>query len=352
MTAKTMKAAIFEGIENIVVREVAIPRCEEDGILVKVEVCGICGGDVRNYHNGLKDGIQKQIMGHEVSGIVIETGSKAGRFKIGDIIATAPDISCGNCYYCKRGLVNLCMHHKMLGTHLPGGFAQYMHLPADVLKRGFVEHVPEGMSFEHAAFAEKAAAVIACQEYNNVSLGDTVIIIGDGPVGCLHVEIAKARGASTVIVIGLDKLSFAEQFKPDYILSNSDPEKATEEVLRITGGIGADVVICAVPSVKPQQQALEMTRKRGKMIIYGGVPKNNRMTSLDSNLIHYNEITVIGAFSYPATGLEKALKLIKERKITVDSYITLRIPLDRIVEGIEAIEQGKALSVMVKPWEV
>lgn len=347
---KMMKAAVFEGIEKIAVREVPVPECGEDGILVKVEACGICGGDVRNYHNGLKDGIPTQVMGHEVGGTVVEVGSKVTRFKVGDVVATAPDVSCGECYYCRRGLVNLCMSHKMLGTHWPGGFAQYLYLPDVVLKRGFVEHVPQGLSFEHAAFAEKASAVIACQEYNNVSLGDTVVIIGDGPVGCLHVEIARARGASKIIVVGLDKLAFVEQFKPDYIFSNTEPQKVTEEVMKITEGVGADIVISAVPTIRPQQQALEMTRKRGRMVIYGGVPKNNKMTSLDSNLIHYNEISVVGAFSYPSTGLEKALKCIHEGKVSVDRYITMRVPLEGLVEGMLAIEQGKALNVMVKPW--
>lgn len=346
----TMKAAVFEGIENIAVKEVPVPQCEDTGILVKVEACGICGGDVRNYHNGLKDGIQSQIMGHEIGGVVVEAGSKVTRFKVGDVVATAPDVSCGECYYCRRGLVNLCMSHKMLGTHWPGGFAQYVYLPEVVLKRGFVEHVPHGLSFEHAAFAEKASAVVACQEYNNVSLGDTVVIIGDGPVGCLHVEVARARGASKIIVIGLDKLAFVEQFKPDHIFSNADPEKVTQEVLKLTDGVGADIVISAVPTIRPQQQALEMTRKRGKMVIYGGVPKNNRMTSLDSNLIHYNEISVVGAFSYPSTGVEKALKMIHEGRISVDKYVTMRVPLEQLVDGMKAIEQGKALNVMVRPW--
>lgn len=350
MSDKTMKAAVFEGIENIVVKEIPVPKCDDDGILVKVESCGICGGDIRNYYNGLKDGITSQIMGHEISGVVVEAGKNVTRFKVGDVVATAPDVSCGECYYCRRGLVNLCMSHKMLGTHWPGGFAQYIHLPAVVLRRGFVEPVPAGMSFDHAAFAEKAAAVIACQEYNQVSLGDTVVIIGDGPVGCLHVEIARARGASKIIMVGLDKLAMAKEFRPDYLFSNTEPRKVIDEVLKITNGIGADIVISAVPSVQPQQQALEMVRKRGRVVIYGGVPRNNQMTTLNSNLIHYNEITVVGAFSYPATGLESALKYIHEGRISVDKYITKRIPLEKLVEGMMEIKQGKALNIMVKPW--
>ena len=345
-----MKAAVFEGIEKMVLREVPVPECEEGGMLVKVEACCICGGDMRNFHTGLRYGIEKQIMGHEIAGEVEETGRLVTAFKVGDKVAIAPDVSCGECYYCKRGLVNLCTNHKMLGTNWAGGFAQYIYLPAFVLSRGFVEHVPEGLSFEEAAMAEPASSVIACQEYNNVSLGDTVVIIGDGPIGCMHIEVARARGASKIIMVGLSRLESVPQFKPDHII-NSATQNPVEEVMKLTGGLGADIVICAAPVTSIHEQGVEMVRKRGKVVIFGGVNKNNPMTSLNSNLIHYNEITVVGAFSYPSTGLFKAVKMIGEGKISAKKYVTKAVKLDEIPEGIAFAEQGKALRVVVKPWD-
>ena len=346
---RTMKAAVFEGIEKMVVREVPVPQCEADGILVKVEACCICGGDMRNFHTGLRYGVEKQIMGHEIAGTVEQAGSGVTRFKVGDRVAIAPDVSCGECYYCKRGLVNLCMNHKMLGTNWAGGFAQYIYLPAEVLERGFIEHVPDRLSFEEAAMAEPASSVIACQEYNNVSLGDTVVIIGDGPIGCMHIEVARARGALRIIMTGLTRLASVPQFKPDYII-DSAAQNPVEEVLKITGGLGADIVICAAPVTAIQEQGLEMVRKRGKVVLFGGVNKNNPMTSLNSNLIHYNEITVVGAFSYPSTGLLKAVNMIAEGKISAKKYVTKTVRLDEIPEGIAFAEQGKALRVAVLPW--
>lgn len=346
---RMMKAAVFEGIEKMVVREVPVPLCEDDGVLVKVEACCICGGDMRNFHTGLRYGVEKQIMGHEISGIVEEVGSKVTRFKTGDKVAIAPDVSCGECYYCKRGLVNLCMDHKMIGTNWAGGFAQYIYLPQMVLNRGFVEHIPEGISYEEAAMAEPASSVIACQEYNNVSLGDTVVIIGDGPIGCMHIEVARARGASRIIMVGLTRLQSVPQFNPDFII-NSATQNPIEEVLKITNGFGADIVICAAPVTSIQQQALEMVRKRGRVVLFGGVNKNSPMTALNSNMIHYNEITIVGAFSYPSTGLIKAVKLIAEGKISASKYVTMSVKLEEIVEGISYAEQGKALRVVVKPW--
>lgn len=346
---RTMKAAVFEGIEKINVRELPIPQCEDGGMLVRVETCCICGGDMRNFHTGLRYGVQQQVMGHEIAGVVEEVGKNVTRFKVGDRVAIAPDVSCGECYYCKRGLVNLCMDHKMLGTNWPGGFAQYIYLPPVVLSRGFVEHIPDNLSFDEAAIAEPASSVIACQERNDVSLGDTVVIIGDGPIGCLHIEVARARGASRIIMVGLSRLDSVPQFNPDYII-NSATQNPVEEVKKITKGLGADIVICAAPVTAIQEQAVEMVRKRGKVIFFGGVNKNNPMTTLNSNLIHYNEITVTGAFSYPATGLQKAVQLIAEGKISAKKYVTRFVKLNEIPEGIALAEQGKALRVAVKPW--
>lgn len=345
-----MKAAVFKGIEQITVEERPIPLCPSGGLLIKVHRCGICGSDIRNYHHGLKDGITNQIMGHEIAGEIIETGGHIPSFQPGDRVALAPDVSCGVCWYCKRGMVNLCTSHKMLGTHYPGGYAQYLALPPEILSHGFVEHIPEGMSYEHAAFAETAAAVIACQARNNVSLGDRVVIIGDGPVGCLHLEIARARGASKIIMIGMDKLELAKQFHPDLLLSNREPDKATQQVLEATDGIGADVIILAVPLAAPQQQALKMVRKRGRIIIYGGVPKTSSASALDSNLIHYNEIIITGAFSYPATGLSDALSAIFTEKIHAERYIGPCVSLEHVVDGMETARRGDALKVLINPW--
>ncbi len=346
----TMKAAVFQDIDQMVVQQREIPKCPDGGILVKVIACGICGGDVRNFHNGLKGGVKNQIIGHEIAGIVAEVHPSVTRFRVNEPVAMAPDVSCGECYYCKRGMVNLCVSHRMLGTHFPGGYAQYIALPKEVLQHGFVEPIPEGMPFAHAAFAETASAVIACQKYNDVSLGDTVVIIGDGPVGCLHIEVARARGAAKIIMIGKDKLTLAKSFSPNYLFENSDPLKVTEAVKEITGGIGADFVICAVPTVAVQQQAVDMVRKRGRVIIYGGVPKHNEMATLNSNAIHYNEIMVLGAFSYSSTGLADALSAIHTKKINADQYLGATVSLDNVVEGMRMVETGQALKVIIDPW--
>ena len=152
-----MKAAVFEDIEKIVVRETPDPVCDSDSIVVRVEACGLCGSDIRNFHAGLRSGAKGQIMGHELSGSVSQVGAAVSRFAVGEAVAIAPDVSCGACYYCRRGLVNLCVNHRMIGTHWPGGFAQFIHLPAEVLAHGMVHRMPVGLSWEQGALAEPAS---------------------------------------------------------------------------------------------------------------------------------------------------------------------------------------------------
>ena len=343
-----MKAAVFEGIGKIVYRDVADPTLPPGSLLVKVMACGICGGDVRNFQYGLKDGVTGQIMGHEIAGEVI--GTDAEFFDAGERVALAPDVSCGNCYYCKRGLVNLCLSHKMLGTHYPGGFAQLLAVPKEILERGFIERIPKNMPFAYAAFAETAAAVIACQKRLGIGLGDRIAIIGDGPVGCLHTEVARAGGVEKIALIGMDKLALAEAFAPDHLLDNRRPETVIQAVRDMTEGIGADAVIVAVPSVKPLGQALSMVRKRGTVVIYGGVPKTDEIAAVNANHIHYNEISITGAFSYPRTGLADALSAIAAGKIHPERYIGSPIPLSDVLKGMKMIMEGQALKIILDPW--
>lgn len=345
----TMKAAVFRGIEHIVVEDMPIPECPQDGVLIKVYFCGICGGDIRNYSNGLRDGVKEQIMGHEISGEIVETGANVTEWKVGDRVALAPDVSCGKCWYCKRGLVNLCQDHKMLGTHFPGGFAQYIALPKIVMERGFIEKIPQEISYREAAFAEPVSGVVACHKRIGTSAGDTVVIIGDGPIGCVHIEVAHAFGAKAVI-LGRRKLERTAQFHPDLTVDNKNPENAVKEVLDFTDGIGADYVIVATPNVEPQMQALKMVRKRGTVVIYGGAPRNACVAQLDSNLIHYNEITVTGSFSYPSVGLEDALRMIGSKKVSAEKYLNATVSLYDIPKGIEKSKRGEAIKVLIDPW--
>ncbi|MDR0363079.1 MAG: alcohol dehydrogenase catalytic domain-containing protein [Planctomycetota bacterium] len=346
-----MKAAVFIEPGRIDVKDIPLTPCGPDDIIVKVHACGICGSDVRNFRAGLRKnvkGIVSQVMGHEFTGIVSEVGANATRYRIGDRIAAAPDVSCGQCWYCRRGLVNLCDDHRMLGVDWPGGFAEYVHLPGEVLERGMIHHVPEGLGLDDAAMSEPASSVIAAQANAGVGLGDTVLVLGDGPIGCLHLEVARARGASRVFMSGAMRLKGAEAFAPD-LLMDATRDDVVGMAREATGGLGADFAVCANPVAATQEQAVRAVRKRGTVIIFGGLPRNKPMTTLDSNRIHYGEIRVMGAFSYPAPIHRKALTAIRDGFITPGKYITMTLPLDETVRGFEAVLAGEALKVLIKP---
>jgi L-iditol 2-dehydrogenase len=345
-----VKAAVFVDVDDIQVKEVPDPVCGPDDIIIKIIASGICGSDIRNYHSGLRNGTKSMVIGHEAAGDVVETGANVTRYKVGDRIAVAPDVCCGECYYCKRNLVNLCVDHKMLGVDWPGTFAEYLHVPKSVQDRGMIHHMPEGLSYEAGALAEPASSVVACQERCNVTLGDTVLIIGDGPIGCLHLAVARGRGAAKIIMAGLNRLEDAKRFKPD-LLINAGEQDTVSEVLKATDGLGADVVICANPVAATQEQGVEAVKKRGRVVLFGGVSKADPMTTLNSNLIHYNEITVVGAFSYSAYVHQKAISIIAAGVIDEKMFVTKIVSLDDTVAGFRAAEAGEALKVMVKPWD-
>ncbi|MGA2501764.1 MAG: alcohol dehydrogenase catalytic domain-containing protein, partial [Tepidisphaeraceae bacterium] len=299
--------------------------------------------------SGLRTGVKAQIMGHELSGSVVRVHRSVTKYSLGQRVAIAPDVSWGECHYCRRSWVNLCANHRMIGTHWPGGFAQYIHLPAEVLSHGMVHLMPPGLSYEQAALAEPASSVLAAQQNAGIGPGDTVAIFGDGPVGCLHLDIARLRGASQILMVGLRRLAQARAFAPNALIDAASQDPVAE-IRKLTNGLGADVVIVATPVAATQALGVEAVRKRGTVILFGGLPESSPTATLNTNLIHYNEIRLVGAFSYPAYMHEQALLVINEGKIDSDKYFTRTVSLAEIPVGIKAAEAGAALKVLVKPW--
>ena len=343
-----MIAAVFEKPETMQVKEVPLHSCGPSDMIVQVHACGICGGDIRNFSTGLRNGVTSQIMGHEFTGTVVEKGSRVTQFSIGDVLALAPDVSCGTCWYCTHDLVNLCDNHRMIGTHWPGGFAEFVHLPEEVLQHGCIHHIPEGVSLEDGCLSEPASSVIATQERVGVKPEDTVLILGDGPIGYLHSEVARARKASLVLMAGRSRLDAASQFPIDQVFNYTNDD-IVQQVRASTKGRGIDIAICANASVQSQQTALDAVRKRGKVVLFGGVSKSDPMTMLNSNTIHYNEIEVIGSFSYQRRHHAAALKAIQDRTIEPRKYFTKTVSLKHILEGFMAARNREALKVLVKP---
>ncbi len=345
-----MKAALLEEIENLVIRDVDKPPCPRDSLLIKVEAGAVCGTDVKVYHHGHKHIRFPRITGHEVAGTIVEVGREVKDYQEGERVAVAPAVPCGSCHHCRQGEQSMCAYLTAIGYHYDGGFAEYMLIPPRAVSNGCVNKLSDNLSFEEAALAEPLACCINGQELSGVKLGDTVVIIGAGPVGCFHVQLAKSQGATRVILVDIseERLNMSRVASADIYIDNSR-ERALERVLEETEGRGAEVVIVACSSGRAQEESLQMVASRGNVNFFGGLPKDNPYIKFNSNLPHYREFSLVGTHgSSPGHNL-LALKLIAEGRIKAKELITHHLPLDELPEGIGITEKGEGLKVIIKP---
>ncbi len=346
-----MKAAVFLGPEKIEVRDVEKPNPKEGEVLLKVAVCAICGTDVRIYYKGQKNVVPPHIMGHEIAGTVEELGAGVTGIKSGERVVIVTSVGCGECQFCKKGLHNLCLSYRAIGYAFPGGFAEYMLIPKEAVAQGNLLPVPARLSSEEASLVEALSCCINGQKYLNISRGDVVVIFGAGPIGCMHIELARQKGASKIILINFQsqsRLDLAKRFKADLYLSSSK-EDPVKRVLEETSGQGADVIITACSAKIAQEQAIRMANKNARISFFAGIPKDDPYIKLDSNEIHYKEICVFGAFASYRSQFEEAVELIASRRVDARKFLTHEFPLDDIVKGIETAKSGDALKVIIKP---
>jgi L-iditol 2-dehydrogenase len=344
-----MKAAFLVAPKQFELRDLPDPVPPKDGLVLKVEACGVCGSDLRRWKEGPPPG-SEVVPGHEIAGIVTAVGKSQSEYAPGDRLAVAPDIHCGRCKYCRRGRYNLCDNLQFLGITpgFPGGFAEKIALTGEVLTNGVVHRMQEGLSFADGALAEPCSSVLAIHDRIGTGLGDWVLVLGAGPIGCIHIAVAMVRGARVILSEPVSiRRELAQRFSPEWII---DPlsEDLVARVSEITRGAGADFVICANPVAATQTQAIEAVSKGGKVILFGGLPKSNPMTSLDANRIHYGEVEVIGSFSYHPSFHEKALEVIQAKQICSEKLITHVFSFDQVSEAFETAGAGNSLKVMVK----
>ncbi len=346
-----MKSAFLVGPQHIELRDVPEPVVPDDGLILRTEACGVCGSDLRRWREGPPQGADSLVQGHELAGTALEVGREVNRYAPGDRLAIAPDIHCGHCYYCRRGMYNLCDNLRLLGITpgYPGGFAEKVLLTGEVLANGIVNRMPEGMSFAEGALAETLSSVLSSHNAAGTSPEHTVLVMGAGPIGCLHIAVAKSRGAAVFVSEPSEtRREVAQRFGPEAVIDpfNEDVVAVTRQ---LTDGLGAHIVICANPIVATQTQAVEAVRKAGRVILFGGLPKANPMTTLDSNKIHYGEVEVVGAFSYHPATHEMALTMLSRKLIPAEKLITHTMSLAEVAEAFEIAASGDGLKVIIEP---
>lgn len=348
-----MLALRFYAPEDLRLEDVPEPTCGTDEVKIRVKNCSTCGTDVKIRKNGHQNLAPPRIIGHEIAGEVVEVGSGvAGDWKPGDRVQVIAAVPCGKCHECRKGWMAVCQNQTSVGYQYDGGFAEYMIVPREVLAVDGMNRIPDGVGFAEASAAEPFACAINAQEQLGIEPGDDVVIFGAGPIGCLHVRIARGvHGAGRIILVDINserlKMS-ADAVQPDVVI-NASEVNIVEEILKLTGGRGADVIITATPANITQEQAVSMAARNGRISFFGGLPKTNPTITLDSNLVHYRQLHIHGANGSAPEHNRRALDYIASGEVPVADLITRRIRLRDVMDAFGIVERGEAIKVTVEP---
>jgi L-iditol 2-dehydrogenase len=341
----------FYAPEDVRIEDAPEPECGPDEVKLRVRNCSTCGTDVKIFHNGHQNLSPPRIIGHEIAGEVVEVGADVSGWSVGDRAQVIAAVPCGECYECRKGWMAVCENQTSIGYQYDGGFAEYMIVPRQVLKVDGLNRIPDNIGFDEASAAEPFACAINAQELIQVGDGDTVVVFGAGPIGCIHIRLARANGASRVFLIDVNaerlKMS-ADAVKPDEVINGSEVD-VVERVKELTDGRGADVVITATAANVAQEQAIRMAARRGRISFFGGLPKTNPIIACDSNLVHYRELMIMGANGSAPSHNKRALEYISSGEVPVKDLITVHLPLDRVLDAFDIVAKGAAIKVTVEP---
>lgn len=292
-----------------------------------------------------------RVIGHEIAGRIVEAGEGVTGWAEGDRVQVIAAIPCGTCVECADGRFTVCSNQESMGYHYDGGFAEYMIIPEAVLAVDGVNRVPDNVDLAEASVAEPLACVLNGQEIAGVGEGDIVVVMGAGPIGCLHVRLARAKGAAKVYLVDLNRGRLdmsAALVEPDAAICGEETD-AVAEVLRLTGDRGADLVITAAASGRAQEDALRMVARSGRISFFGGLPKDAPVIQLDANVVHYKEISIFGANGSSPAHNKRALELISSGEVPVADLITERMSLSDVHKAIETVASGTAVKVTIQP---
>lgn len=333
-----MKAAMLYGVKDLKVEDVEVPEVKDGEVLVKVKAATTCGTDLKIFQRGYVEKVIKlpAIFGHEWAGEVAEVSKGLEWPRKGMRVRAGNSAPCLHCSMCQRGKYNLCENMIWLW----GAYAEYIKVPARMVLMN-MQGVPDGISYEEAAITEPLACVLHGIEQANVKLGDTVAIIGAGPIGLLHLLTVKKMGAGRTIMIDLvdERLGFAEKLGADATV-NSGKENVETRIRELTGGYGADVAIEAIGLSATWEQALKLARKGGTVLEFGGCPPGTEI-KVNAEMLHYGELTVMGTFHTTPLHFRRALNLIATRTIDVRPLVTRKMKLDNIKEAFGILSTSK-----------
>jgi L-iditol 2-dehydrogenase len=338
-----MRAAILIKPGTIEIQDIPLPEPSEGELLVEVRASLTCGTDLKAFIRGHSLIPMPGPFGHEFSGIIVDKGKGLSGFRIGDPVMAVHSGPCLKCAYCLRGLFNLC--EKIMSEKVLGAFAQYILLPKHVVAQNVFKK-PEGLSFKEAAFLEPLSCVVHGMEGLGIKKGVTVFIIGAGPIGLLHLMLAKSKGAK-VIITGLERerLKTAKKLGADHVF---DPSEAVDSILDFTAGMGVDYVFECTGQPAIWEASVDYVRRGGAVILFGGCRSGTKVT-FNAERLHYDEITLKGTFHFTPDDVKNARNLLRNKKIDVNKLISGTFHLKDIQNVFSKLAGGEGIKYAIVP---
>ncbi len=346
-----MIAATYTQNKGYQIEERPVPEISEDELLVRVVTSSICGTDIRiikNGHRKLSDG-QCIVLGHEFAGVVERRGHRVPPVYVkGMRVGVAPNIGCGTCALCARGLYNMCPEYSAFGINIDGAHAEYVRIPAAAIAQGGVVPLPDTISFTEATLIEPLSCAVNGVRSVNIQFGDVVLVFGAGPIGLMHIMLARNSGAGKVLVADLHdhRLERASAAGAD-VLINSSREDVQGRVLALTGGAGADVVITACSVADVQRQSISLLAPFGRVCLFGGLPKDGSMVEFDTNLIHYKNLIVTGVTGGAPQDYRAAMSLIAGKRVDTRQLLSHLYPRNAMSQAFESALTGETMKVAI-----
>jgi L-iditol 2-dehydrogenase len=343
--ARSRQAVLVEP-GRIELRDHVVQHPGPGELLIQIKCALSCGTDLKTFRRGHPLWDLPIAFGHEFSGVVAEAGEGVTAFKVGDEIMAAPTAPCGICFYCQHGQENLC--DDAVGRMVHGAYADLLVLPAHVVARNtFIK--PADLPFEEAALLEPLSCVVHANEMARPGKGETVAIIGGGAFGLLHMLALKAAGVREVVVVGrgAQRLKWAEEMGADRVI-DAHSEDAVAQVARLNGGFGPDLVIECTGQIEGWQDALARVRRGGRVVFFGGCPAGTAL-SVDTRLMHYDNLTLMAPFHFRPRDVRRAYELLAGRALNAGAIVNARMRLSDLAQVFAMLERGTVLKCAVIP---
>ena len=346
-----MKAAVYRGVNDVRIETLPVPEIAAGEVLIRVHTCGICGTDLKKIHTGSHSA--PRIFGHETSGVIAASGSEVEGFAVGDRVMVFHHIPCGECFYCERKVFAQCPTYKKVGCTAGfepsgGGFAEYVRVMDWIVKRGLVK-IPEGVSFEQAAFVEPVNTCLKGVEALRLESGETVLVIGQGPIGIILGALARRAGARVIVSdLYQQRLTIAKAHQlPETI--DASKKDVVSEVRVLTDGRGADAVMLAVGGNSLIRVAMDSVRYGGRVMLFAQTARGE--ASIDPAAICVDEKTLLGSYSASVELQDDSARLVFNREIDLESLISHRFPLSEAVEALHLASNPKpdSMKVVIQP---